>query len=430
MKQLLQTLILDFQNAIPDAGIGREMHYEVLPKKAFICIGVRRCGKSTLLYQIADKLLQGGASKENLLYINFMDDRLQPLKQNGLEPILDAYFSLYPEKKQSESVHFFFDEIQEIPGWELFITRVLHNEKGQVYITGSSSRMLSKEIATEMRGRSVSWELFPFSFSEFLVFNKTNIKPGTSKNNLLLNKAFLSWFKVGGFPETITVSDKLRIKVHQEYFQTILLRDVIERNDAAHPRAVMDLAHRLLSVTGSLYTCNRLYEYLVSIGHKISKDFISDVLQWMEDAYFLFSVKLYSRSIAKQNTNPKKIYCVDHAFPDAIHSSKSEDLGHRLESAVFMRLRSLGYEIFYYKTEAGKEIDFIAKESGKIVSFVQVSLSLADKETKEREVDSLFEGMKELSLSEGTIVTLEESDEIRRKQYKINIVPAWRWFLE
>ncbi|OGS37379.1 MAG: hypothetical protein A2293_07850 [Elusimicrobia bacterium RIFOXYB2_FULL_49_7] len=429
MDSLLRALIRDFQQNLPNPGTPRRVEYEIVPKKAFVCIGVRRGGKSTLLYQIAHELIKKGTSPENLLYVNFMDDRLAGLRETGLQPVLEAYFSMYPEKKETETIHCFFDEIQEITGWELFISRMLRTENGQIYLTGSSSRMLSREIATEMRGRSLAWELFPFSFDEYLDYAGLPKKAGTSRENLLIRKAFSAWWERGGFPETLAVNEKVRTKIHQEYIQTILLRDVVERNDSAHPRAVMDLTRRLLSANGSLYSGNRLYDYLISCGHKISKSFIGDVLQWVEDAFFLFTVKLYARSIARQNTNPKKIYCVDHALPDAIHAVKGEDGGHRLENLVFNQLQRQGYTIHYYKTRKEREIDFIVQKPGGVTQLIQVCLTLKNPETRERKVEALLEGFKEMKLARGVIVTMDEEEMIRQQNNRIDVIPAWRWLL-
>jgi len=182
MTTILKEIILDFQEAVPTTGVPRRVKVISVPGKATVCIGVRRGGKSTFMFQIIQQLQDKGVSRRNILYLNFFDDRLHNLRHDSLGVILDAYFSLYPEKKNTENIYCFFDEIQIVSGWEPFIDRLIRTEKCEVYITGSSAQMLSKEIATQMRGRALSWEMFPFSFREFLDFQKIECDGPLSTN--------------------------------------------------------------------------------------------------------------------------------------------------------------------------------------------------------------------------------------------------------
>jgi predicted AAA+ superfamily ATPase len=254
-----------------------------------------------------ERLLAGGVPRENILYLNFFDDRLHNLRQDGLGKITEAYYSLFPEKKNTEMVHCFFDEIQAIPGWEPFVDRLMRTEKCQIYLTGSSARMLSKEIATQMRGRALSWELFPFSFREFLDWKGIeSADPLSTKKRLLVRKAFDEYWETGGFPEVAGLNRGLRIKTHQEYLHAILFRDLVERHDVSHPKAVTDLAHWLVDNTASLYSVNNLTGYLKSLGHKVPKSAVSDYLAWFEDAYFLFTVRLFDASLPAATPTPKR----------------------------------------------------------------------------------------------------------------------------
>ncbi len=162
MIDTIKTIILDSQENSPDTGVPRRLRIEPVAGKATVCIGVRRAGKSTYLYQVIGRLLDDGVARENILYLNFFDDRLHNLRRENLGLIAEAYYSLYPEKKNAETVYCFFDEIQAVDGWEPFVDRLMRTERCEVYITGSSAQMLSKEIATQMRGRALSWEMFPF----------------------------------------------------------------------------------------------------------------------------------------------------------------------------------------------------------------------------------------------------------------------------
>lgn len=429
MLDLLKEIILDFQNEVLDTGIKRHLKYELVKGKAFVCIGVRRCGKSTLLYQVIENLKRKGVNRQNILYINFFDDRLMEIKHGNLFQISEAYFSIFPEKKGTERIYCFFDEIQEAENWEPFVDRMLRTEKCEVFISGSSAKMLSKELATQMRGRSISWELFPFAFKEFADYKKIDYKNLTSKNRLILKKCFDEYFEKGGFPEVRKVSAKVRVKIHQEYYKTIIHRDVIERFNAIHPQAVIQAGYRLINSAGSLYSINRITSYLKSMGYKVSKGFVSSCIDWFEDVYFLFSVKIFSQSASIQNVNAKKAYCIDHALITSVTPSISQDMGHLLENIVFLHIRRKTEDLFYYRTRKGKEIDFVWLDDQSNKQLVQVCLSLNDTSTRKRETSSLYLAMDELNLKESIIVSLDEDDLIENDGKKINIIPAWKYLV-
>lgn len=443
MIETIKSIILDFQEARLETGVPRRQQIASVPGKATVCIGVRRSGKSTYLFQVMQRLLDGGVARQNILYLNFFDDRLHNLRQDDLALVTEAYFSVYPEKKGVETVHCFFDEIQAVPGWESFVDRIMRTEKCEVYLTGSSARMLSKEIATQMRGRALSWEIFPFSFREFLDSRRIESEGALStKKRLLVRKAFEEYWEVGGFPEVaampppdsrgrfVAMPAPLRLRTHQEYFQAILFRDLVERHDVSHPKAVSDLAHRLMDNTASLYSVNSLAGYLKSLSHSVPRSAVSEYMQWFEDAYFLFTVPVFDASLARRNTNPKKIYCVDHALVTSVSSGILVNSGHLLENLVFTTLRRIHPEIYYYKTKTSKEVDFIVAPRGRSRILVQVCESLADPQTRKREMVALGEAMMELRLKTGTIVTRNEEETIATERGEVRVIPAWRFLLE
>jgi predicted AAA+ superfamily ATPase len=430
MLERLKRIILDFQELRLAPGVRRRLEIQPVPGKASICIGVRRSGKSTYLQQVMQRLEDAGVSRRNILYLNFFDDRLHPLVELGPGPVLDAYFSLFPEKKGTEKIYCFFDEIQAVPNWEPFIDRVLRTENCDIWLTGSSARMLSREIATQMRGRALSWELFPFSFREFL--DAGNLKSGgtlSTRERLLAQKAFGEYWECGGFPETLKLSAALRVKIHQEYFHAVLFRDLVERHDIAHPRAVADLARQLMDNVASLHSVNSLTGTLKARGHKAPKSAVADYLEWFEDAYFLFTVRKYDASLNKSNANPKKIYCIDHAMVTSVASGVLVNSGHLLENLVFTSLRRSFPQIFYYKTRSAKEVDFLVlAEQGKRL-LVQVCETLADPKTRKRELGALAEAMQELGLTHGSIVTRNEEETVRLAAGTVEVLPAWRFCL-
>jgi len=430
MFETLRSIILDFQEMKLETGVPRRLKIETVPSKATVVIGVRRSGKSTYLFQVIQRLLNQGVARENILYVNFFDDRLHSLGREELGVITEAYFSLYPEKKNTETVHCFFDEIQAAPGWEPFVDRLMRTERCQIHITGSSARMLSKEIATQMRGRALSWELFPYSFREYLDAKGIETDGSMStRQRLLVQKAFEEYRETGGFPEVVHLDRRLRTKIHQEYFHAILFRDLVERHDISHPKAVLDLAHRLIDNTASLYTINSLTGHLKSLGHKAPKSAVSDYLEWFEDAYFLFTIRLFDASLARSKTNPKKIYCVDHALVTSVASGILVNSGHLLENLVFTALRRVTPHIWYCKTRTGHEVDFIAQMPDRSRILVQVCESLAAPPTRKREITALAEAMAHYGLRSGTVVTRNEEAHLEVDAGTIKVVPAWRFLL-
>ena len=376
MLETLKTLILDFLEAPLATGVPRRLKVRTLPGKATVCIGVRRSGKTTFFFQLIDRLREEGIPKENILYLNFFDDRLHGLEREGLGLVLEAYFSLFPKNSNREKIYCFFDEVQAVRGWEPFVERLMRTENCQVYLTGSSAKMLSKEIATQMRGRALTWEIFPFSFSEFLDFRNIDLGRGLSSHNLaLVRNAFEDYWDEGGFPETLGRDKQLRTKIHQEYFHAILYRDLVERYDISHPRAVLDLGRRLVDNVGSLYTVNSLFGYLKSLGHKLPKSSVSDYLEWFEDAYFLFTIRLFDASLARSKTNPKKIYCVDHALVTSVASGILVNSGHLLENLVFTALRRVTPDIWYCKTKGGLEVDFLVDLGDRRLALIEAKAS-------------------------------------------------------
>ena len=431
MLEKIKRIILDSQDFSADTGVPRKLEIETMPGKATICMGVRRCGKSTYMLQLIEQLLANGTSAENILYINFFDDRLCNITEENMDLVLEAYYSLFPSKKNNETVYCFFDEIQVVKGWESFVDRILRMEECEVYITGSSARMLSKEIASSMRGRSLSWELFPFSFREFLSFRQIQVqKHFSTKMKLQIQNVFLEYRECGGFPEAAGLSKKLRIKIHQEYLHAILFRDLIERHDISHPKAVLDLAHRLIDNIASLCSLNKLYGFLQSQGHKVPKHSVADYLNWFEDSYFFFTVRLFDASLSRSNANPRKIYCVDHSMVTSTASGILVNSGHLLENMIFIALRRTAESIYYYRTKNRLEVDFIVQAQDRSRTLIQVSESLQNPTTRKREISALARAMKEQDLTTGTIVTMNEKDTVETECGVIQVVPAWEFLLD
>jgi predicted AAA+ superfamily ATPase len=284
-------------------------------------------------------------------------------------------------------------------------------------LTGSSSHFLSSDIATQMRGRSLSWELFPFSFAEYLSVFKIDHKWKTPRNKSQILKLFNSYLIQGGFPETILSSDQLRHQILQEYFDSIFYKDLIERLKITEIFTAKAILKLLISQVGSLYSISKLYDKLRSLGFKLHKSLVMEVLSGLEDAYAFFSLPIFTESQQKKMINPKKLYCIDNGLVTAIQSGFNQNTGRLLENYVYLKLRKNKSILGYYKTNKGHEVDFVVSTKGNL-QFIQVCDSLSNEETRERELRALSEAINENPKATGLIIT-RVKEEVKNCPFQI-----------
>lgn len=429
MKNVISQFIDDFhERSLPDP-VTRDKKFAEISGKADVVIGMRRSGKTWFCYQKIKELISGGIRKEQILYINFEDDRLLDFSVKHFQEILDVYFGKYPENRNTKC-YFFFDEIQRIEQWELFIRRLLDTENIQIFITGSSSKLLGSEIATSLRGRSLATEIFPFSFEEFLRFHGVfPERPKTfgAKTASLLRKSAKDYLDVGGFPEIQKIDRILRIEVLQGYIDSILLKDIIERHKIGNILVLKHLVRYMMNSSGGLFTVNKFFNTMKSMSIKCTKNSLYEYLDHLTDAFLFYTVPLHSRSEKSRLINPVKIYTIDTGLFNAMTFRNTGNYGHLLEMIVFMHLRRNGFDVEYVRTKDGCETDFFARHkiSGQ-PQLIQVCWEMSDKKTFEREVRGLKGAMGDLSIAGGTIVTWDDETEI---DAKIKVVPIWKWLL-
>lgn len=435
MTNFFKQLITDFHNSqIPTPSL-RVFELPKLPqnvRKAFVFIGMRRSGKTWSLYQQMHTLMQLGIKQEQMLYINFADDRLVNVKSENLQSILDAYFELYPKYLDSKDIHFFFDEIHEIVGWERFIRRLLDTQQMNIYISGSSAKMLSKEIATTLRGRAIVREVFPFSFYEYLHFHKIEPTKNTSTKQQIIIKSHLQNFlQYGGFPEIVSLKtdDEIHRELLQSYIESVIYRDIIERYKVTNVEVLKRLLIYCLQNSASLLSINKTFNILKSQGFSISKNSLYDFMTYFEDTYCIFSTSLYNFSVNKTTLNPKKIYLVDQGLITAYTIKDSFEQAARLETTVFLHLRRKYQQIYYYKTKDGKEVDFLTLTPDGQISLYQVSLDLSNDKTLQRETEALQQAMADLNVPTGAIITANEEQKIKTKNGEIQCIPLWKFLL-
>ena len=405
-----------------------------VPRKATVIIGIRRSGKSTWQHEKMESLLDEGVDAENICYIDFSDDRLDFLRLDGSDPavITDTFYGMYPQKHK-ERVYFFFDELQYVNRWAQFVNRIQTTQFCEVYITGSSAKLLSKEIATELGGRTFAWEMFPFSFKEFLRANgKPQAITDIASRDAVIG-AFDSYVELGGMPERLVLPKSSMAPIYfQNLVNDVISRDVLLRYNIQHPVQLKRLVHLLMNSYSRLITVNKLKQRLAGERNRLSPELISDYIEKLMDCYLIFTVPIRSYNTAVRSVNPKKVYCVDHALVQAFSRSTSENNGFVLENMIFMALRRVTQQIFYYKTNQGDEIDFAVGPDSDI-QLIQVSWSLGkDERTRKREFSPLLDGMEELGLQESWIVTAYEEEKYTDENTGrvIHIVPAYSWLVQ
>ncbi len=429
MKNVISQLIDDFHERSLPEPVSRNKEFPEVTGKAAVVIGMRRAGKTWFCYQKIEELINSGIKKERILHLNFEDERLLEFAVNHFQMILDVYFAKYPEHRKGRC-YFFFEEIQRIDQWEMFIRRLLDTENIQIFITGSSSKLLGSEMPTSLRGRSLSIEIFPFSFEEFLkfhgLFSESPKKFGASTVSVL-RRAAKDYLEVGGFPEVQRLERSLRIEVLQGYIDSVLLKDIIERHKVSNVLVLKHLVRHIVNSAGGRFSVTKFFNTMQSMEIKCTKNSLYEYLDHLTDAFLFYKVPIHSRSEKSRLINPPKIYTIDTGLLNAMTFRHSYNYGNLLETMVFMHLRRGGYDVEYVTTKDGYETDFLARHriSGE-TQLIQACWEMADKKTFARELRGLKSAMNELSLPAGTIVTWDDEATIDNG---IEVIPIWKWLL-
>jgi hypothetical protein len=424
MQALFQRFITDFQESPPKAAVARDYTIPLDSCKIISLIGVRRCGKTYLLHGLINQL-RASVDPRNIIYLNFEDDRLYPLALHDLDSLMEGYYALYPDKR-NEKVYLFLDEIQNIPEWERYVRRVHDTLNVQLFVTGSSSRLLSQEIATSLRGRTLTYEIFPFSFREYLAYQQIEVNLNSSRSRSYIQHAFNTYLHQGGFAETFGETPDIQQRTWRDYLDLIVYRDLIERYDIKNTQLLRHLIKYAMSNIGTLVSVNKLFNEYKSLGHKVSKDTLYQYLSYLEDAYALFSVPIFRNSVREEQHHPRKIYAVDNGFKTLLQTSLSPDYSKLYENLVFLHLRRHSREVYYFKQV--QEVDFYVPENAvRPAQLVNVSVDIRAPATLEREINGLLEGMRYTGLDEAVLVTQEREEVLEVDGKRIRIVPAWLW---
>ncbi|WEV46905.1 ATP-binding protein [Bifidobacterium sp. ESL0690] len=452
IAQKIQDFSLDdFRPIVPrDLDLGKPLTPKV-GNLVKVVIGMRRSGKSYRLFQEMDRLLVSGVETERICYFNFEDDRLGKVTSATGDAVLDTFFLLHPQA-QDGGVYLFFDELQEMENWGKWLRRVVDTMKATIYVSGSSSKMLSSEVSTEFRGRALDFELLPYSFREFVraygglegdsgEVGKTIGKAGfySTQEQIYLRRAFAEYLDRGGFPAAQSLPMPQAIALLQGYVQRVVAGDVVERHNIGRPQVVVAFARRVLGSNGKSISLRKIENDLRSAGLDSSRALLSDVLKYFEEAYLLFALKEFSVSLSANTTARPKIYAVDPGLALAYSRASVSDVGQRLEQSVYLELRrrNVGLRrdgISSYRTKKqGYEVDFVVGDvlGHEAYELYQVTVSMDDEQTARRELRALWEVMDEQGMREATLIVLDgEAKDYRDGSHIVHQVPAWLWFAD
>lgn len=425
------------ERPVPEV-LSREVRLPDVPGTADALIGMRRSGKTYRLFGEMRSLLDRGVPRTRVLYLNLEDDRLGRADLGTLDQALEAFYRRDP-RARTEGAWLFLDEVQVVRDWERFARRVLDTEAARLFVTGSSARLLSTEVATAFRGRSLTVEVLPYSAREAATADgigwpRDHWPPGAATRSRL-DAFLLDYLRWGGFPAVRPLNPHDRVQVLQEYVDLVILRDVAERHGVTNLPVIRELVAALFSANANGFSVSRLHGTLISAGWKVGKATLLAYLAHLVDAFLFFLVPLRTRSTRRRAVNPRKVYAVDPGLAAAMYRGGASNRGAQLENAVYLELRRrhgrlADGAVTWFKTSSGKEIDFAIDDPvrGGPPALVQVCEQLEDPATRRREIGALVEAMAELGADTATLVTLTGEERVETEAGLIRVVPAREWF--
>lgn len=429
LLEKLNTALLLVQ---PASMTVRDAQLPAVAGKVHAVIGMRRAGKTTFLHQLLAqqrRLL----TPERALYLSFDDDRLAGLGADQLSLLLEEYYRRYPELRGRETVHWFLDEIQLITGWERFVRRVMDSEKVQIVVSGSSARMLSREVHTSLRGRGMETIIRPFSFREFLRHRgeEPRHEPAlwTSSARSKIEKRFGEFLHEGGFPEVQGLAPALRIDLLQGYVDTVLFRDVVERYGVSQVAALRWLIRQCLRNPAGALSVHRLHLDLKAQGLGIAKDAVHALFGYLQDAFLINTVPLATESERQRNTNPRKVYPIDTGMIAAFDASGRSNVGHALECVVHDELARRKLVMGYVRTARGYEVDFQTRSADGAPQLIQVCADISEAAVLARELRALDDAALAYPDAARRLLVLERLHQPVPQAAGVQVQPVYEWLL-
>ena len=429
-KDVIKSLIAIKQSEIPFDVIGRDIALPLNRKKIITVPGVRRCGKSTLMEIAINELVESGVSVERILWLGFDDERLKNMTSDDLDDVIVSYMEMYPDIPIKD-VYMFFDEIQLIKDWEYFVLRVYKSYCKNIYVCGSNATMLSTELSSALRGYPLEYETYPLSFNEYCRFREIPTKGFLEQDKARLRTAFEAYNMESAFPEIVLTSSKSeRIKLLQGYFDTMLLKDLVEHYRISNIGVVRYFVKRIMANLTKPTSINAIYKDIKSQGLKVSKDDLYLWANYICDIFMFIRISRYDRSLIKEQKSLDKYYCIDNGLRGAVLMPQSNDNGKGLENVVLLQLNRIKQpsdKITYYQGE--KECDFVLQRNESVIQLFQVTWDMTDENTREREVNGILEASQITGCDKLFIITKEEECLMEVEGKQIQVLPAWKWLL-
>ena len=410
----------------------REAQLPIDSGKIVTVPGVRRCGKSSKMEMVINDLLSKGVDRKRFLWIGFDDERLVTMNSTELNQIVEAYQEMYPDIEMS-SVYMFFDEIQLIEGWEYFVMRLYKHYTKNIYISGSNASMLSSELKSALRGWPLEEETMPLSFKEYCDFKDIKTDSWLEADLAKLRNAFIAYNSDGGFPEVVLTENPLhKAKILQTYFDTMLLKDLVEHYGISNIEVMRYFLKRIMVNLTKPTSVRAIHGDIKSRGLKVSKDALYDWANYACDVFMFISISNYSKSLQKSESSQPKYYCIDNGLRDAVLLPQSDDEGKKLENTVFLQLyrhRTPIDRIFYYQGKG--ECDFVVQRGVDVISLIQVTWDMSNDDTRSREINGIVEASKATGCKNLYIITYDSVEEINiDNDIVIHVIPVWRWLLD
>jgi hypothetical protein len=400
----------------------RELRIPEGSGKVIALTGVRRSGKTFLFFDMISRLAARGVRRQRIVYLNFEDDRLQPLASRELDLVLRCQRELFPETA-GQRLFLFLDEVQNVPGWERWVRRLHDTENVELYVTGSSSRLLTRDLATAMRGRSITLEVFPLSFREYLSFRDIKAVPSSADSESQVRNALEAYLKWGGFPEVVLADVTIRPLIVEEYVSVMLYRDVIERYRVRNQTLMRELLRHCFRNTASLLNVRKLHRDFTSMGLTVSLNTLLKYIEHLQDSFLIFLLPRQEQSLRKQAHNPKKLHVIDPGLVAAFKVNPERDVGHKLETAVFLDVRQQRKNLFHLTN--GSEID-LCDGAGEM--FINTCWSLTEPDTVAREAAAMKFGQARWPKAQGRLLYHEYAPS--QIAEIADAEPAWRFLIQ
>lgn len=422
-KESLKHVLSEGTSGKIPATMPREIVLPLDTRKITTLVGIRRSGKTSLLYDTMQRLAAQGVDRRQMIFLNFEDDRLMPLKSRELDMILPAHFELYPEMAERKK-YIFFDEVQNAPGWEPYVRRLHDTQDAQIFLTGSSSHLLSRELSTSLRGRTICYEVFPLSFAELVRFRGLRHDTCSPVSDSRMAAALTNYLATGGLPEAVLAKPEVRGKILREHIDVLFYKDLVDRCTIANPAVLRQLIRQCLGQPASVLTAHKVYKDLQSQGYAVSKDSLYRYLHCLEESYIIFLLPVAERSVRKQAVNPKKLHPVDWTLGYPFVPQPLIDVGHKLETAIYLHWRRQREDLGYLNGD--REVDLVVNPERPEL-LINVAFSVAAASTYEREIAALEWGGARMPQARKLLIVHDKPE--RAPPKGIEVIEAWRYLL-